>query len=114
MKADVELIDKWVQQYRRTFDDQYLHREEETEAKAAKKVLPSSSLNRLREIFNAIDSDHKGYLVFDDFKKAFKLGYTITEIENIFQKYDRDGSKKLYIYDFAQILLPEDFTIEGL
>lgn len=53
-------------------------------------------------------------LVFEDFKKNYRLGYTITEIENIFQRLDKEGSRRIYIYEFAQLLLPDDFTIEGI
>lgn len=97
--------------YQHTYDDAYLKKEDNGSHPLVKKMLPASSLNRLKEVFNALDAGEKGYLVFEDFKKNYRLGYTITEIENIFQRLDKEGNRRIYIYEFAHLLLPEDFTI---
>lgn len=49
--------------------------------------------------------------MFEDFKRSYKLGYTITELENLFIKLDATKSRRVYIYEFAEMLLPDDFTI---
>jgi hypothetical protein len=54
------LVDHWVEQYRKTYDDQYLKKQEAANNQPEKKILPVTSLNRLRQIFHSLDSDDKG------------------------------------------------------
>lgn len=55
-KKDMILINHWVDMYRHTYDDAYLKKQETAGITPIKKMLPSNSLNRVKEIFSAMDS----------------------------------------------------------
>ena len=61
---------------------------EQNISKPKKKILPKSNLIRLRELFNSLDGDKKGYLAVDDLKKKFTNGFTTKEIEELFRDND--------------------------
>ena len=44
------------------------------------RVLPYETMSRLREIFQAMDMGQKGYLNFEDLRKAYKAGFTADEL----------------------------------
>lgn len=66
----------------------------------------------MREIFKAIDIGNKGYINFEDIRKAFKQGYTADELENLLKVYG-DG-KVIKLGGLCKMLLPEGWTIEGV
>lgn len=41
---------------------------------------------------------------FEDLKNKFSQDYTFHELNDMFEKYDRDGDKKLLFIDFLNIL----------
>jgi hypothetical protein len=59
-KHDMLLVNHWVEMYRHTYDDSYLKKEENQTSSPDKKVLPASSLNRVKEVFSALDFGSKG------------------------------------------------------
>ena len=48
----------------------------------------------------------------DNFKNQFKFGYTQKEIEEIFEKYNKEKDGRLTIDDFIKMILPIDYAIE--
>ncbi len=47
------------------------------------RVLPIDTLERMREIFRAIDNGNKGFINFEDLRKSYQHGFTVDELENI-------------------------------
>lgn len=45
-------------------------------------------------------------------KNQFSYGYTTKEIDEIFEKHDKDKDGKLMIEDFIRMILPADYVIE--
>lgn len=61
---DMLLVHHWVEMYKHTYDDAYLKKHDSGSGVPEKKVLPASSLNRLKEVFSVIDSGNKGCTFF--------------------------------------------------
>lgn len=47
------------------------------------RVLPIDTLERMREIFRALDNGNKGFINFEDLRKSYQHGFTVDELENI-------------------------------
>lgn len=54
------LVNHWVEMHKQTYDDAYLKKLDGGKGVPEKKMLPITSLNRVREVFNSLDTGHKG------------------------------------------------------
>lgn len=67
----------------------------------------------VRDIFRRIDTDHNGFLTFDEFKKAiqkFNMMLTDLEIEQVMRHFDHDKNGQVSYNDFCDVILEEDYT----
>ncbi|XP_048579865.1 neo-calmodulin-like [Nematostella vectensis] len=63
----------------------------------------------MQSAYSLFDSDNKGYICLEEFKRAF--GYTCAtdeEIAEIMRLGDKDGDGKLEFQDFRRLMLPVD------
>ena len=79
-----------------------------------KKILPSSTLIRIKEIYNNLDEERKGFVTIDNIRHKFTYGFTHKDIEKLFDMYDTNKDVVLEVPDFAKMILPPDYTIEGI
>ncbi len=56
-----------------------------------------------------MDIGGKGYLVFEDMRKAYRQGFTANELENLLTQYG-DG-EKIELHGLCKMLLPLGWTI---
>ncbi|KAL4430203.1 hypothetical protein ABPG74_014762 [Tetrahymena malaccensis] len=113
-KNNLKLINTWIKQYIKTFsaENKDLLMEKDEKVIKRKRVLPRTALKRIKEVFNHLDEDQKGYITQEDLKQQFTYGYTTKEIDEIFEKHDKDRDGRLTIDDFIRMILPSDYIIE--
>ncbi|CAK88170.1 unnamed protein product (macronuclear) [Paramecium tetraurelia] len=117
-QEQLKIINQWIQQYNEVFaksskeslEMEFL-RVEKQPAKR-KRILPKQSMIRVKQLFNLIDQDGKGYISIEDMKKTFTYGFTEKEVENLFQQHDNDKDGRLSMDDLVRIILPPDYEIE--
>ncbi len=112
---NMQTIQQWVAQYCKTFDQQQKQvnkKEKKEDQLKRRRVLPSSTLRRVKQIFSTYDEGNKGYLTLDNLKDKFVYGFTHKEVENLFQRHDTDNDCRLLVRDFVRMLLPPDYQIE--
>lgn len=98
-KNHLDIINFWIKQYNTTFQidtkeqvDLDSNKEEKTNQKR-KRILPRSTMKRIKEIFDLLDDEKKGCivvcfdidLIFDNLKKNYSYGFTQKELEDLFE-----------------------------
>jgi len=71
-------------------------------------------LIRIKEIYSNLDEERKGHVTIDNIKHKFTYGFTHKDIEKLFEIYDTNKDGVLEVSDFAKMILPPDYTIEGI
>ena len=59
-----------------------------------------------------MDIGDKGYLNFDDLRKAYKHGFTADQLEEVVREYGEE--KKIKLGGLCKMLLPQGWEIEGV
>ncbi|CAK64368.1 unnamed protein product (macronuclear) [Paramecium tetraurelia] len=118
-KLQLEIINNWIKQYNEVFSksskesiELEVLKNNDTKQLKRKRVLPKSSMIRIKQIYDLIDQDNKGYISLEDLKKTFTYGFTGKEVEDLFRLHDLDKDGKLGMEDFIRIILPPDYVIE--
>ncbi|EGR32152.1 hypothetical protein IMG5_094380 [Ichthyophthirius multifiliis] len=113
-KTHLKLINNWINQYVNTFSIEnqgmIIDNNDNKQVKR-KRVLPRAALKRVQEVFELLDVEKKGYITPENFKAQYKYGYTQKEIEEIFEKHNKEKDGKLSMDDFIKMILPLDYTI---
>lgn len=58
-----------------------------------------------------MDLGKKGYLNFEDIRKAYRIGFTADDIEKMLKDYGKNG--RITLGGLCKMLLPEGWSIEG-
>ena len=69
-------------------------------------IKQSANISTLRIMFNKYDTNHDGYLTFDELKNGLIEHFTKQTILEIFQTFDYDGNKLIDFSEFLSIFSP--------
>lgn len=74
---DLKLLNKWFNLYKEIYEaDSLSINQVKVVEMSDGRILPSNTLDRIKEVFRAMDMGNKGYLNFDDLRKSYKRGFT--------------------------------------
>ena len=59
-------------------------RKKQNQFKKKKKILPASTLIRIKEIYSNLDDERKGYVTIDNIRQKFTYGFTHKDIDKLF------------------------------
>jgi len=62
-------------------------------------------------IFTMLDKKNEGLLTLGDLKRLFAKSHSEAQIEELFKKYDYNGSERMNVEEFLHMMVPSDYNI---